>query len=489
MREIGLLTKALSVISPSYALNREISLLQLERLPEKRAYEGGSKSKRLKFWKAINSTSNNELESLDILRARSRDIARNNGYGRRAIDAIVTNCVGTGITADIVDKNEKTVADIQELWNKFADSTEIDAEGNLNFYGLQALAMRQIAEAGECFVRRYPKNYAENKIPFEIKVIEPEYLDSNLNSNDSNNYYLFQGIKFDNRGKRLGYYLKNNCNELHSISTFISSDEIIHCFRVERSNQARGIPWLSPVLIDLKDLSDFQDAELTRRKIASCFTAFIHDIDAANSNKPDHNNKDLDGETMQAGSFEYLPPGKTITLSNPPKGGGFEEFSANILRKIAVGTGLSYEVLSGDYSRVNFSSGRMSWVEFHRSLEDWRWNILIPKFCDKVFQWFLESIELQYGINTSGIKVRWTSPRREMLDPVKETRAEILKIRSGIKSLDEVHREYGYNSNEVLKKIAHTNKELDKFGLKLDCDPRVVLEKGGLKNKDGEKSK
>ncbi len=478
--------KSISIISPSFALERRKKQIQLDML--QRTYAGASKSKRLKNWVTDNSSINTDThKALDILRARSRDLVKNDGYSQRAISAIQTNSVGTGITADIT-QNGQPYERLQDFWNNFADSTKCDAEGNLNFYGMQSLLMREVPEAGECLVRKLPKRYARNEIPFELKIIEPELIDSMKDTSgiiqENDTEIIYQGIKFDNRGKRIGFFLKSNYENLYNKSYYVDAKEILHLFRTDRASQAHGVPWLTPILLDLKDLADYQDAELIRRKIASCFTGFIHDIDGYNSGDGSEDDRDLQGEPMMPGTFELLPPGKTITLSRPPNVSGYEEYVRTVLKKIAVGVGVSYEVLTSDLSQVNFSSARMGWLEFQRNLESWRWNILIPMFCTPVFNWFLESVNLVHGINIDNVKVDWTPPRREMIDPLKETKADILSIRGGLKSLDEIHREYGSNLHSTLKKISYINKILDKLGITLDSDARNTTPSGGLKNKN-----
>ncbi len=484
---MNLLERTIQLLMPRYALERKKNIIKSDLLS--RTYLAASHSPRMQHWLTDNSSINTDTyKSLDLLRARSRDLVKNDGYATRAISAIQTNAVGTGITADITRFGE-TDNQIQELWNNFADSTECDAEGKLNFYGIQSLLMREISEAGECLVRKFPKKYKRGEIPFELKIIEPELLDTTKDTTsliaDINSEVICQGIKFNNRGKRTGYYIKNNYDHIFTQSYFVDSSEMLHCLRIERSSQARGIPWLTPVLLDLKQLGDYQDTELVRRKIASCFTAFIHDLDASNVGDSDDteylNERNLKGEPMMPGIMEFLPPGKTVTLSSPPNVVGYDEYCRSVLKKIAVGVGVSYEVLTSDLSQVNFSSGRMGWLEFQRNLESWRWNILIPMFCNPVFKWFLESIHQVYDINTDNIKVDWTPPRREMIDPLKEVKADSLRVRNGFVSIDEIHREYGYNSASVFKKISQGNKIIDKNKIILDSDPRVTTPNGGQK--------
>jgi capsid protein len=75
-----------------------------------------------------------------------------------------------------------------------------------------------------------------------------------------------------------------------------------------------------------------------------------------------------------------------------------------------------------------------------------------------------------------------------MIDPLKEVQADIMKIRNGFCSLDEIHREYGQNSATVLQKIKHIFDELDRMGIKLDCNPKDTTQNGSLNSSRSKKS-
>jgi capsid protein len=64
------------------------------------------------------------------------------------------------------------------------------------------------------------------------------------------------------------------------------------------------------------------------------------------------------------------------------------------------------------------------------------------------------------------------SPRREMIDPVKETSAAKNMVRSGMKSWTQVVAESGRDPEEVAAELAADFKRFDDLGLMLDCDPR-----------------
>jgi capsid protein len=111
-------------------------------------------------------------------------------------------------------------------------------------------------------------------------------------------------------------------------------------------------------------------------------------------------------DKLEPGAIEILPPGKTITFPNMPSVQD-DGHSDRSLRAIAMGFDVTYELLTGDLSNVNFSSGRMGWIEFHRNVEQWRWHMFIPRFCRPVWGWFVEASLLRATtLRTSGRPIR-----------------------------------------------------------------------------------
>ena len=70
-----------------------------------------------------------------------------------------------------------------------------------------------------------------------------------------------------------------------------------------------------------------------------------------------------------------------------------------------------------------------------------------------------------------------------MIDPASEINSTITAIRGGLTTLSEAIRQNGYDPAEVLAERAQDDKELDRLGLVLDTDPRIV-NKSGMTQQD-----
>lgn len=480
--------KAIEVFSPRTAYKR-IGYRKALEVTE-RQYDAAAKGRRTKDWKSSGSSSNMEIHTaLQMLRNRSRAMVRNNGNAKNAIRLIPNNVVGTGIlpTPKFDGAKAKSInTTIKKAWNTWADNIAVDYDGQLNFYGIQHLIMKAIAESGECLVRRI-RTGSENYLPLELQVLEGDFIDTYKHDNswDTNSERNYYGIRFNKKGKRIGYWIYTThpveYGQLESV--LVPATEIIHMYEVERPGQIRGIPFSSASMLRMKDLDDYEDAELVRQKIAACFTVFITedtDGDAQGNNTGDADNL----EKVEPGIIEHLPPGKSVSFAQPPVTTGYGEYTKSVNRSIAAGIGITYEGMTGDLSNVNFSSGRMGWLEFQRNVNHWQWNIMIPKFCQVTWGWFLQAAFLKGLIAVDkDVPATWTPPRREMIDPVKETDAMSLAVRNGFNSWHNTVKELGYNPEDIMEEIKAETALFKAAGLAPESNPVFDNPNTGKKQK------
>jgi lambda family phage portal protein len=449
---------------------------QLRGATERRGYEGAASGRRTQNWTAASTSADAAAAAgLTTMRNRCRDLVRNNPWAERAIRIVAANTVGTGIIPQATTNSDRRTRVWESLWKAWGDERDCDVAGAFDFYGLQTQVMRAVEQDGEVLVRRVVTK-TPSGVPLALQVLEADYLDT-AKDGVFEGRRILQGVEIDGFGRAVAYWLYPEhpgamaYNAKGWTSVRVPAAEIIRIFRADRPGQVRGVPWLAPAIIRLRDLDELEDALLVRQKIAACFTAFMRDVEGLSS-------VDEDDDTVEAfsrfepGQIELLPPGRDIQFANPPPADGGGEQARASLRSIAAAIGITYESLTGDLSQVNFSSARMGWLESQRNFTLWQQQMLIPQLCKPVWTWFVNAAEVA-GLAQGPATAVWTPPRREMIDPVKETDALILQVRNGFKSLSEAIREGGRDAETVFEQMAGDLKLLDKFGLKLDIDPRA----------------
>ena len=479
--------RAVGYVSPRAGLRRARARAAIGVLS--RGYDGARLGRRTEGWTAPGTGANAEVAvALPRLRDRARDLVRNNPYAAKGVQALVSNLVGTGIVARARAGDERRNADTDKLWTRFV--AECDADGRTDFHGLQALAARAMVESGEALVRLRPRRLADGlTVPLQLQVLEADHLDTARTGDLASGGFVHQGIEFDALGRRVAYWLY----PVHpgEVATFrrwrmesrrVPADMICHVFERLRPGQERGVPWLAPVILRLRDLDEYDDAELVRKKIEACFAAFV--LDGDDAEPLGEAREDAAGrrvESFEPGMIEYLPAGRDVRFAAPASSGGYPEYMRLQLHAVAAGLGLTYELLTGDLSQVNYSSIRAGLIEFRRRVEALQWQVLIPCLCAPVWQRFVATAQAAGTLEEGTYGVEWTAPRFEAVDPIKDAKADVMAVRAGFMTLKEAIARNGYDPGEVLAEIAETNVLLDRLGLVLDTDPRRVTQTGQAK--------
>jgi lambda family phage portal protein len=477
---MNIIDKIINYVMPQRALVRQRARVACELL---RKFEGAAKTRRVSGWRTSGSDANTEAQfAIEVLRNRARDLVRNNPYAKRAVSGIVGNTIGTGI----LPKARGPAGDaLNKLWASWANTRMIDADGRYTFSGLQALVMRSVVESGEVLVRRRRRRVTDNlPVPFQLQVLEPDFIDlAKEEQKLPNGGWITQGIEFNAIGKRVAYWLYDEHPggiKWRSLSSRrVRASEILHIYNEDRPGQIHGITWYAPVMIRMRDFDEYEDAQLVRQKIAACFSVFVHDLDTTVEATED---VELI-EKLEPGIVEVLPGGKTISFASPPTIEDHAEYASVTLHGIASGLNVPYEMLTSDLSQVNFTSGRMGRVEFHRSIDQWQQFLMIDQFCRPVWSWFLDSAEL-LGVPSGDTATKWTVPKREFVQPNIETEAIKKQVRSGFMTLPDAIMAHGHDPEEFLEEYAATNKKLDEHGIVLDTDPRRIGG-GGTAQQDG----
>lgn len=470
-----------------------------------RKYEGADSGRRTGGWNTNSLSANGEIASAGFrLRDRARDLVRNNPYAARSVEVIANNVVGKGILTQIKVDMSPTVSaqekKINNIWQAWAQHCDFD--GVNDFAGMQRMVMRAVAESGEIIVRvrrtgRRRVMAPDGKVveipPFQLQLLESDFIANDsiarVTSKVPEGHVVIEGIELDRSGKRVAYHLHKSHPgniSLDIASNFdtirVPAGEILHCYRQDRPGQLRGVTFLHPIILRLRDFDLYEDAQLKRQQCAAMYTAFVTDIDGVDDAAVKEQEAEL-GEKMEPGIIELLPPGKDIKLSDPPGADNYKEYTSVVLHSIASGIGITFEQLTGDLSEQSFSSARMGWIEAHRNFDTWRHNIMERQFLNPVSSWFFQGLEL-IGESAKDARSVFTAPRREMIDPVKETQAMIKAIRGGLKTQSEAVRELGKDPEAHFAEYAQDNKTLDDKGLIFDSDARKRTIAGSSNEED-----
>ena len=488
----NILDRAISLVSPKLAVERARHRVQEAAiLRGQRAYDAATKGRRGDGWSSSDMNARNQnhdiLKALTILRERSINGYKNNSSVFSAHRKIQNNVIGTGIMptpVSAVGEKPLTPAEIKKIkleWKAFAETTACDFNGAMYMGGIQALMMRTLTVQGEAFVMK--QRDANSRIPFKIQIIGPSMVDHQKNSFQiahKEGNFTVQGVEFDSRGRKLGYWIFNhdpkNDYTLRLAPVFVPISDMLQVFYMDFPDQVRGVPTGVPAMLNMRDLDDYEDAALMAAKVAACHvgvTTRPADIEPGQTNTGEFERYDH----LEPGMMLHVAPGEEVAFNTPPTPQSFAEYVTKNQQKNAGGFGLSYETFAGDYSNVNFSSGRMGKIVEGLQTEDWQYNVVIPQFCDKIWEWFIEGLQFR-GVINKRVGVEWTPPGRQMLDPVKELTAIVIELKSGLISWTEACKRRGYNPDTLLDQIKADKKMFEDAGVEVEwiLTPEAVVD-------------
>lgn len=453
----------------------------------KGGYDAAGRGRRQLHRGSDSSANVENRHVLSLLRANNRELVRNNAYAAIAVNRIPVLSVGTGILPKARGGSARKRKLADKLMREWMRSTGCDFDGRNNLFGLQHLVARTEAESGEALAQRKIVNDPSLAIPLKIMVLEGDLIDHAKDTvggfSDSTERSV-QGVQFDQSGQRSGYWMFDEHpgeRGFHVIkSGLVPASQIGHVYQVLRPGQVRGVPRAVSSHQHARGLYDFRDARIEQQKQAANFVGTVSSALDAESV--------VDGEplpeTLEPGFWGRLHPGDEVHFNQPPTVSGQDAFTMSEERIIASVWGITYEELTGDYSKVNFASGKLARLAMYQNIRNWQDNMLIPHFCKTVERWFLEAAFFR-GIDLSGISFDWRPPRKEILDLKNELPAIIKEIRAGLNSWQNALRERGIDPLELAEDYKEDNELWDRLGLTLDVDGRNVTINGQLQSTGG----
>ncbi len=441
-------------------LKRTIANLALRAL----GYEGAAGGRRWKGASELVSPPASALMARAPLMRRARGAAANQPFAASIISAWTSALVGSGIKPISKAPNAKEIDAAFARWVDRADYDQLT-----DFYGLQTQLARSMVLTGDGFGAFESGDNGE----LQLRLISSEQV-ATISSELALGRWIVDGVEFDADLRRVAVHLFKTPPGLPmpnpSLQTLrIALDDCIHVFRPDHIGQVRGVSWLAPVLTRLNDLDATSDALVVRAKTSAQFVGFVIGDDGSLLTP------DASGDiAMEPGAMVRLKPGESVEFASPPQlGQETPLFMKALVREVAAGCGVPYEVLASDLSDANFSSLRGSMTEFRRRVEQVQYGVLVPAL-RKVYRSWLAREILGGRIEAAGFENDpeawlahdWLTPKFAPVDPLKDSQAEILQISAGLKSRREAVAERGLDLIELDATIASDNASASALGLK-----------------------
>lgn len=438
--------------------------------PRKRyAFAGAQQNRLLEDWVATWMSPKDELRwELQLLRNRAREQARNNPLARRYFALVDENVLGPeGISLQCKyvlrsgEPDEETCAQVERAWSDWCRLGHCTADGGQSWRDFTGAVLEAVARDGDGVVELLPG--FGNDHGFAVQFHEGDLIDHEYNVDAlPGGASIAMGIERD-RWRRIvavhvltrhpadGAVLASGRRERRRIA----AERALYLGRPRRHGSPRAEPWLTPVLVPMRMLDEYQNAELVAARAAAETPAFItKNLEATG---PDPNDP-LAGERIldtAKGTLQELGPGEGLaTWPSDHPHQNVDPFLKAMQRQIAVGLGVSYAALTGDLSGANYSSMRVGSLQ-----ERDNWRVLQRWFSQalhqRVFAAWLKQAVIWQRVRLPGplaeyVDVCWEARGWPWVDPKSDLEAAQLEVSMGLTSLTRLAADRGRDLPEVL---------------------------------------
>lgn len=477
----------------------DLTALKADRREKRRGerlfYQGGNVSRLNQDWVTLPTTPDQEARfNLRRLRARARDLVRNNAHAKRFIALTKANVVGPNgfrlrgrLRAGDGSLDTEANKALERAWRRWGRAEFCTVDGKLNLIQAQQHAIASWAMDGEVLIRKVRGRIKgqNNEFGFALQFLDPDQLDethSIVAGPGQNEIRL--GVEIDGWGRAVAYHiLTRHPNDFIQPGERerIPADQIIHLFKPYRVNQTRGVTPFAPVMADLRMLGGYREAELVGARAGASKIGIIEN-DPATYTVEDSLFTPEKALRMDfnPGTIEELPPGKKFVGfdSNRPSQ-AYKEFEKAILQSISSGLSVPYVSLSSNLEGVNYSSIRQGVLD---ARDEWRmlqvW--MTEQFMRAVYEAWLPMAELTGKIETAGREldefedVDFMARGWDWVDPLKDIQASVLAIDAKLDTRQATVAQEGRDISEIIEALAEEAKLIQKFGL----DPELPDIKG-----------
>jgi len=460
--------------------------------------------------------SNDSWQRFDMwrVRNRSRQLERGNPWCQGFKRAMLNNVLGfkgfhwkpevtTGLQYGdtIVGKpDDNAISLIKTAVDEFGKKENLTTRKKLSRRMLDRLLLARLIFDGEVLLQKV-SGFPGNDYKFAWQVINPDYLDQNLNKLMPNGNIVKMGIEFEGTWKYpVAYHiLKRRPNDnFYNYQQLdqqryirIPAEDIIHAYVcTEDDEQTRGWPWIFAAVITLFRLGKYQEAALVNAAIGASRGVYIQKKlpegfigDPKELFDEDANDLVLD---VPQGSMLELPwqaEAKTLDMGYPD--GDFKDFCNAMLLTTSSAFGTSYATTTGDLSQANFVSSRLGQVEEQENFKNIQ-EFLIEHIKQPMHEeevWRLQligKIPLPVTKYDKFKRAAFAGRRWKFVQPVDDMRAKEIALNNLTTSISDIIAETTQEDTEdVFKRIANDNALMDKYGLK-----RVTTPAGSVVGED-----
>lgn len=388
------------------------------------------------------------------LRDRARYEVANNCYASGIVQTLCHHTVGTG------PRLQLTSPDVEA--NRFLESEFLQWCKTVRLAERLQTMRHAKAVDGEAFALRITNRRLPTPVMLDLRLVEAEQVAAPYDRMTLERNYV-DGVKLDDDGNPVSY----DVFEGHPGDTWYSrkwetlgAADVIHLFRGDRPEQARGLSELMPALPLFAQLRRYVLAVLTAAETAADIAGVMY-TDSPTLAADDIPNLAIDDPMpIDRGVYQIMPNGwrlEQLKAEQPTT--TFAEFRRAILNEAARCLNMPYNIAAADSSSYNYSSGRLDHQTYFTAIGVERSAFEI-NVVNRVFQWWFDEAAVIEGYLPDSLfplRPQWISWQWDgfgHVDPSKEANGQETRITNGTTNRAAEYAREGVDVDEADAKAA-----------------------------------
>jgi lambda family phage portal protein len=435
--------------------------------------------------------------NLNVIKARARDLARNNDYARHFLRLLESNVIGpNGVTfqsrryqGDALDRVFNL--QLEAHWKtagKLKHSPTVC--GRMTRRETSALWLRTLAIDGEVLEIFHPNH--GNRYRYATQIVDSALIDWTKNELLPNGNRIKMGVEIDQYDKPVAFWLLNHHPGDYVFASLankpthqrVPASRARLSFLQEFAGQTRGVSWLASPAIRAQMLQKFEEAVIVTSRAAASKGGFYEVSEDFEGTIPGEEDEgatasDMVRKQVEPGEWEFLPRGVTAKPYDPqfpPQ--GLDTMAKVMLRGLASGLGGSYVHMANNLEGVNYSSIRSGDLEqrgIYRALQ----RFVIDHHEEPIFCAWAAILRMNPDTPIDGRKLdtfldrdeyRFLGRGWDWVDPLKEVQAHKEALKLKLKTRGDILSETtGEDFEELLDRAAEEEAMMTARGM----DPRI----------------
>ena len=515
------------------------------------AYDGARRyDESLASWNPpLNSADLDLLPEKELLDARSRETFRNDAYVQGGANLHKDGIVGAmyflnhkpnvevlGMTEEQGEALQTEVEALFTLWGE-SPRNWVDAARRNNFTGMIRLGVGVACTGGELLATIEWLRDKGREFNTAIQMVDTDRLDTPPERQwDAD---IRRGIRMNQYGAPQSYFIR--VRHKNDTGTFIGENawkfkevdaekpwgrqQVIYLAEQLRVDQTRAVADIVAGLKEIAITRKFRDVTLQNAVTGAMYAASIESELPAEAVYQqlggstagaitDYATQYLAAVNAYAGSAKHMKldgvriphlfPGTKLQIRPAGSPGGVgQDFEVSLLRYIAAALGVSYEELSRDYTKTNYSSARAAMATTWKYMQA-RKRFFADAFANAIFRaWLEEAVNKNLLKNfpaskagelyTDGVlnlkfealcNCDWIGAARGQIDELKETQAAVLRIKYGLSTHEDELARLGKDWRKVYAQLQREAKEREERDIVLYEDNGTNAASGTTREAD-----